>query len=160
MPLPRSFSGHPAGRGIIAEHDIPIRGHDAPRAGRLRAKLLVFKTRRSMYAFSKQALGRNNFGALALAHELSEDVIAIKGGKTEHFLRVDPVYFCVICLVRGFLTMEIITHEACHAGIYFSQRSRLRWPNQDEAPSEGICYPTGRIAAAINRCLHDRGLYE
>lgn len=159
--LPRNFSDHPEGGKILAETDIAIRGHDSPRAiGRLRAKLLVFKTRRDMYGFIKQALGSNGLGALGFVSQLVEERLTFKGGRASTTLMIDPRYFCVICLVQGYLTMEIITHEACHAGIYFSQRSRHQWPNQKDAPSEAICYPTGRIASAINRFLHDRGLYE
>lgn len=160
--LPRNFSGHSKGGKILAETDIAIRGHDSPRAiGRLRAKLLVFRTRRDMHAFSRDALGVNNNCAVGFVHELYREVINLKGdGKREHIAYVDPRYFALICLVQGHLTMEVITHEACHAGIYFSQRSRHQWPNQKHAPSEAICYPTGRIASAINRFLHDKGLYE
>lgn len=162
-PLPRSFTAHPDGKGIIAEHDIAVWGHERRGAGRLRAKLLVFKSPRAMRAFSRKALGIDNDEAVGFVSDLSREVITIgnihRPGR-EHILYVDPRYFCLICLVRGHLTMDIITHEACHAGIFFSQRSRMRWPNQDGAASEAICYPTGRIAAAINRFLHDSGLYE
>lgn len=110
-----------------------------------------------MHAFSKQALDKNVFGSAGCVHSLSEERITKQGACTLH---VDPRYFCVICLAQSHLTMEIITHEACHAGIYFAERSRHRWPYQEHAPSEAICYPTGRIARAINKFLHDKGLYQ
>lgn len=73
---------------------------------------------------------------------------------------VDPRYFCVIGLVRGHLSMEIISHEAVHAGCAYAKRgARAPWHDALGFDEEHIAYPAGRIAAAINRALWAAKLY-
>lgn len=68
----------------------------------------------------------------------------------------------MIGLVYGHLSMEIISHEAVHAGFNFSKRaSRAPWDRKaQDFDEEGVAYPAGRIAAAINRVLHAAKLYK
>lgn len=74
---------------------------------------------------------------------------------------VDPVYFCVIGLVRGAISMEAICHEAVHAAYAYTNRVRtLSWPGSQDSPEENLCYPAGRIAAEINRKLWKHDLYK
>lgn len=79
-----------------------------------------------------------------------------------HWIEADPRYFCVIGLVKGFLSMEIICHEAVHAGLAYAKRHR-RAPWDEHIrhfEEEALCYPSGKIAAAINRAIFKAGLYE
>lgn len=167
-PLPRSFSDHPAGGKIVAETDILIRGCDVDalerrrRPGRLAAKLLIFRNSKDMGRFAMKALGSPNYDCAGFVNNLSVERMRFgKGGVLlEHTLSVDPRYFCIICLNQETgLNMEVITHEAVHAGFFYSRRSRMKWPGQKGQPDEAVCYPAGIIAAAINRFVHDEGLY-
>lgn len=86
-----------------------------------------------------------------------------KSKKAErHWIEADPRYFCVIGLVKGFLSMEIICHEAVHAGLAYAKRhKRTPWDEHiANFEEEALCYPSGKIAAEINRAIHDAGLYE
>jgi hypothetical protein len=160
-PLPRIWTTHPAAEGVILETDI------SPGHGSLKAKLLVFKDRKSLRKFwkgiSHGSLGVTCQGAV---NGLYREVIQIqpRGSKkpdTVH-LEVDPRYFCVIGLVRGFLSMEIISHEAVHAGFAFAKRiSGAPWSARaQDFDEEAVAYPSGRIAAAINRALYAAKLYK
>jgi hypothetical protein len=155
-PLPRSFSGHPAAGGLVAESDIAI----TPR-GRLRAKLLVFEHPKSLRRFWKEALGKGDLGrgCLGAVTALAQEVRFLDG---KRFACVDPRYFCVIGLTLGNLSMEVITHECVHAGFAFAKRhAKDYWVSQsDDYDEEDVCYPTGRLARRINTFLHDNGLYS
>lgn len=148
---------HPAGREIVAEADI----HVTPR-GALRAKLVVFKTRAALRRFWQSAfhhgLGR---GCRGVVNSLRQERRNPRTG--DAYREVDPRYFCVIGLCMTDLTMDVICHEANHAGFYyFDRHHQTFWRDQGAHDSfdEEVCYPTGRIAASINRFLHDKGLYE
>lgn len=162
--LPRTFAGHPEGKRVFAETDIKV----TPR-GRLRMKLLIFRNSRDLCLFWKRALGEDigsaqmqgyvTRGAVsARAYEL----LSFRDGKESALqLKADPRYFAVMGLLKTHLSMEIITHESVHAGIAYEKRHRKDfWVDVGNLDEENICYPAGRIAAAINRYLHDNNLYE
>lgn len=160
-PIPRSFSHHPAGKKILAECDIFIHACGRDRPGRLATKLLVFATEKDMATFSKRGLGVNNDNAGAFVHELGYTRMKfLRGGREVATRFVDPRYVSVMALCQENLGMEIITHEAVHAGFFYARRTRQKWPNQDDCEDEAVCYPAGRIAAAVNRFLHAKGLYK
>lgn len=163
LALPRRMVDHPKASGILLEADLRI----AP-CGTLHAKLLVFKHRAALRAFWRDVLNRPG--------ELSRDTagavrplwcerirLNAEGAEAESFMEVDPRYFAIVALVKGFLGMEVICHESVHAACAYARRSRGSVPvrrftqNDDE---EAICYPAGKIAAAINRTLYEHGLYE
>jgi hypothetical protein len=151
-PLPRDWSDFP---GVVAENDIKL----TPKS-RLAAKLLVFKNRKALNAFWANCLGRPmGFGALGAVNALATEHVGPEGVA---FIECDPRYFCVIGLVIGHLSMEIITHESVHAGFAFANRhKRDFWvPQTDEFCEEDVCYPAGRIAKRINAFLYDKGLYQ
>jgi len=159
-PLPRCFTTHPKAAGIVSETDILL-----TRSSRLAAKLLVFTTPRAMAGFwsaalGKEPLGRGCIGAVtSLQREASK--VDASGRIFDTRMQVDPRYFCVIGLTVKHLTMEIICHEATHAGFAYAKRvKRNPWIAAGELDEEGVCYPAGRIAAAINRHCHDKGLFE
>jgi hypothetical protein len=161
-PLRRDWSSHPAAKlsPPIYEADLKVK----PR-GRLKAKLLVFASPQDMRRY-----WRGVCKARGEAHQLGGDTVGfvkelgtetiVVGKRASHTWRCDPRYFCVICLAQPHIGMETITHEAVHAGIAYAVRGRRSlWPaggNEDE----GVAYPTGVIAAAINKHLYKAGLYD
>jgi hypothetical protein len=157
QPIPRNFAGHPAAVGtVLAEHDIAVRGPTG-RSGRLRVKLLVFRSRMAMRKFSKGALEWEvGSAAFGFVNDLGWSVESASGAT---YRGVDPRYVCIVGLVHGHLSMEIVTHESVHAGFFWSRRSSTRWPYENVNGDEAVCYPAGRIARAINAFLYDEGLY-
>lgn len=147
-PLPRHCLRMRIAKGIVLESDLGID------QGRLRAKLLVFDSMKHMREFWRRVLFKTDLGpgCLGAVNSLMMEVVSFKNGtESKPWIETDPRYFCLIGLVRRHLTMEIITHEAAHAGIYYARlKRRAPWDecirrNNDEA----VCYPTGKIAAAI-----------
>lgn len=157
--IPRCFSRHPAARGVVAERDLTI-----TRRGRLAAKLLVFRRQLDLAHFWNKGL-HSSIGprCRGVVHALCHEVITIKPGKPERrHIAADPRYYCVIGLLQGHLTMEVICHESVHVG--FAHAKRIRRTPWDELAKEfdeeAIAYPTGAIASAINRALWDAGLFK
>lgn len=155
--IPRTWSRIPTAGGIVAEADI-----FPNRRGRLAAKLLIFDKPASLRRFWKEInpspLGRS---CLGVVNVLAHVVHPFPDGKpAPKFLRGDPRYFCVIGLCAGHLTMEVIAHEAVHAGFAYEKRAKRNiFAGVDECDEERVAYPAGRIAAAINRFIHQRKLY-
>lgn len=153
----RDWMNHPHAKGLLLNADI------CPGASRLKAKLLVFNNRRNLRNFWRKGLGRSDIGKCRGAvTELRWTVHNFKGKAETRYTEVDPRYFCVIGLVKGFLTMNIICHEAVHAGMAFSRRiKKTDWSNEvDRMPEEAICYPAGIIAQEINHVLFKNNLYK
>jgi hypothetical protein len=157
-PIPKAFSRHPHGKGIVAEADI----FQTPGA-RLAAKLLVFASPRDLRRFWKEALGKPDLGAgcVGAVNALGHEAIDYgKDGDGKSRWVCDPRYFCIIGLCLNHLTMEVVTHEAVHAGFcYARRRGQDPWNDDRRLGEEDVAYPAGRIAAAINRWLYDRDLY-
>jgi hypothetical protein len=155
-PLPRDWSAL-AGLDCIAETDIRPTPH-----GRLYAKLMVFEDAAGLRRFwkniSEDRLGPN---CLAAVNMLAHWTESLGNGSWKRRMDVlDQRYFCVIGLVVGHLTMEVITHEAVHAGFCYAKRvKRCPWDNYDDFDEELVAYPAGRIARQINKFLHDQGVY-
>jgi hypothetical protein len=157
MKLPKHCYRAKGFTGVLLEYDLKIN------YGRLRAKLMVFKNRSSLKAswkrISNQPLSR---GCCGVVNPLSTYVEDYSAGRLRHRIEGDPGYFCVIGLVHGFLTMEIICHESVHAGFCFAKRRlRSHWDDRaEEFDEEAVCYPAGKIARLINKCLDASGLYQ
>lgn len=160
-PLPRRFAWHPNMRGLAHEADLRI----TPNAS-LRAKLLVFRHQRFLRRFWKMALGHDlGAGALGAVSSLSHErnhFRDIAGGQLAigQVIVCDPRYFCLIGLVRGHLTTEVICHESVHAGYAYTKRvERTPWDRHAKAfDEEAIAYPAGVIARRIVESLLDAGL--
>ena len=154
--LPRSFVGHPASRGLIAEHDLRIN------SGRLRAKLLIFDRPTSLRSFWKAVRGLGlGRGAVGAVNSLAYERVSFRRAKESLSMECDPRYFCMIGLCKTHLSMEIISHEAVHAGFAYAKRRKGdAWIAAMDFDEEFIAYPAGRISAAINRFLFDEGLYQ
>lgn len=155
--LPINFRAHPNGAEILAECDIGV----TPSA-RLAAKLVVFETPAALKRFWRSALdsglGRGCVGAVnSLCYTRTHP------RQNTKVVEVDPRYFCIIGLCVSRLDMEVICHEATHAGFYYARRHHetfWRKRGTHDSPDEEVCYPVGRIAASINRFLHKKGLYR
>lgn len=152
------WSNHPSASGVLLERDIGV-GH-----GRLKAKLIVFKTSAQLRAFWKDGLGRGDLGryCLGAVNGLYLEIHRVTKKKERRWLEVDPRYFCVIGLTEKGLSMEIVCHESVHAAFSFAKRkSRSPWDALiDDFDEEAICYPAGRIARSINRVLFAAKLYK
>lgn len=153
----RDWSRHPAAKGCLLEKDLSIYRSN------LKEKLMVFSSRRDLRKFwaaiTPFKLGRQCMGVV---NQLSCHVLTYdrKGNERQH-IEADPRYFCVIGLVKGFLSMEIISHESVHAGFAYAKRIKKTPWDQDALgfDEETVCYPAGAIAAAINRAIDKAGLY-
>lgn len=121
------------------------------------AKVMLFERPKDLREFWRRRTGFDiSSKCLGAVSALSRERV-----HPGHVLEVDRRFFCMIGLTAGNLSMEIISHEAVHAGFAFARR-RARAPWSDESlrlDEEAVAYPAGRVAAMINRWLHDRGHY-
>jgi hypothetical protein len=157
-PLPLVWSKHPAAKGLVLERDIAV----SPRS-RLRAKLLVFNGVRSMRKFWRVAMNESIHNAAGVVRDVRIDCEQhSKDGKVRKWTEVDERYFAIVALAKGKLHCEIVCHESVHAGFSYSQRLRRSglWPHDHDNMEEKVCYPTGRIMAAINEALWTSGLHK
>lgn len=127
-------------------------------------KLLVFKNTRDLRYFWAHGLGLTDLGRFCRGAVNSMACEVVKfykdGSESSPVLEVDRRYFAVMGLVQTHLTMEIVCHEAVHAGFAYERRQKRKfWPGQEELDEEGVCYPVGRIATGVNRLLYENGLY-
>lgn len=158
-PLPRIWRTLPGASGILLEKDIGV-GH-----GKLKAKLLVFDSTKNLRGFwkvlGKGELGRYCRGAVNGLYVEVQTFGKEPASAPKWRLEADTRYFCVIGLVKDWLSMEIVSHEAIHAAFSFAKRkSRAPWDVQAAAfDEEAICYPAGRVASAISRELWAGGFY-
>lgn len=157
--LPRLFH-RLRGARILGEAELQI-----TRRGRLRAKLLLFATMRDFRHFWREVMGRRDPGSRCLAQVDSMTTTRFRveadGTETGHYLEVDPRYFCVISLVRGHTGMEVLSHEAVHAGYCYAKRvARTPFEAARHFDEEEIAYPAGRVARWMNVYLHDNGFHS
>lgn len=103
-------------------------------------------------------LGRKCRGAVS-PYKIQE----YKGGKV---IRTSPV-LGQINLLEDYLGMEVITHESCHAALYFLDRRKVSREQKgknglltDDSFDEQLCYSCGFIAAEIVRNARNKGLIE
>lgn len=147
----------PTRHGVVAQANIAVN------RGRLRAKLLIFRTPADMAAFWRSRLMAHNggplgakcLGAVNALRRTRENVVS----GTRH-IEVDRRFFCVIGLVVGHLSMRIITHESVHAAYAFAKRRSRSWWDAEARSfdEEAIAYPTGEIARNIVAFLNRRRL--
>jgi hypothetical protein len=135
-------------------------GHVGLRGTKLKCHFAVFDRRADLRRYWKDlTMGVPEQHAVALATGLaaerwqtSLDVVTM----------VDPIYFAALAFLTKHLTMEIVVHEAIHAGIYFSRRANGRnlWHPEDDNPDEPTCYAGGLVATALLVKFIDEGLLE
>lgn len=147
-------------RGLVAQGDIRVN------QGRLRAKLVVFDTQKSLRLFWNKRLGLHSqpLGTKCLGVVNSLRLCKERFGKGDapavRQIDLDRRYFCIIGLLKDHLTMRIISHESVHAAYAFEQRRVRSWWDAEarQHDEEAIAYPVGEIAANIVRFLNRKKL--
>ena len=160
-PLPKDWFTLPGSEHILFSSDVAV-----SQKSTLKAKVLVFRDLHGLQRFWRFGIGRRKPSeeACAVVNSLSSyTTFQRTKGTTEKepIWEVDPSYFCVMGFIIGNLSMECITHESVHAAYAYARRvaGRKTWPDNEE-PEELVCYPAGRIAAAINKNFHRHRLYD
>jgi hypothetical protein len=142
----------------VAEADVTLH----PR-GRLAVKVLVFDKPRSLCRFWRDALGNpTSRDTRGIVNGLGVQVEDYRGGELRRvFMRGDPRFFAVMGLCLGWLSMEVVSHEAVHAAYAYEERvgRNMFGAAAADFDEERIAYPAGRIAAGVNAFLHRKGLY-
>ena len=148
-PLRRDFMSHPKAKGLILESDVRIN------RGRLRLKLLVFRKPAHLIYFWKHALGKASLGKGCLGAVNSLKILWDDTVTGKRHQEVDPRYFAIMGLCADHLGMEILSHEAVHAGYAYAQRvgTHSPWHNAFDLDEEHLAYPTGRVACEVLRTL-------
>ena len=119
----------------------------------LKAKTLIFKNNRDLCYFWKHGLGKDDLerkctgavNSLAIYHH---DPVTME----QTAIEVDKNFFCVIGLIKGHMTNEVLTHEAGHAAIHYYRRvngNKNIWEKKFDFNEEGFCYPLGIIASHL-----------
>lgn len=150
--LPKRFGWMPKwGKLIAHEALLKINRHS-----RLRCKLLIFRTREDLDRWYSHVLKRPGIvckGTQGIFGNLSEE--------RDGVLYVDPYYFGIICLIKGFVTPEIVIHECIHAAFAYASRMKGRqWSRPTDLPEEEICYPAGSMSAMLLQYLANENLLE
>lgn len=160
-PLPKDWSTLPGSETILFSSDVAVSQRST-----IKAKVLVFRDLAALQRFWRLGLSRRkpDEGSYAVVNDVSSTItyLAPKGNaKREDVWEVDPTYFCVMGFILGNLSMECITHESVHAAYAYARRvaGRKTWPDKED-PEEHVCYPAGRIAAAINKIFQRHGIYD
>ena len=164
-PFPRCWKEAYAGCDkALLEKDIKL--------GTLYLKLLVFKNRKELRAFWDAAEPTKNGGGVggdtlavvdALQCECQNFAKAGDESEPRSVMEVDKRYFAAMGLVRGYLGMEIVTHESVHAAFAYAKRlgPKTPWAKAvNGLDEEAVCYPAGRIARLVVTALNDAGLYD
>lgn len=163
-PLPHDWSCLPGVEKALFQADAPVKEH-----GRLRAKLIVFRTKKDLHRFWKHGLGYSGWGeglgrtCVGAVNALCHRHMAIVNGKsTQTWIEVDPRYFCVIGLCADWLSARVVTHECVHAGFAYAARTghRNSWSPASDMAEEAICYPAGELAGWINQKLWEHKVYK
>jgi hypothetical protein len=158
-PLPRRFTRHPHAKGLVFEADI------SPHAnGRIKAKLLVFKSERALRRFWRRGMGHDlGPGCPGVVNGMSHERMSVDEDGSTHDRRYcgDARYFCIIGLgLPDGATAEVVNHEAVHAAYCYEKRVRRNMFGKAAADydEERIAYPSGRLAQAMAWHLKRHGL--
>lgn len=135
----------------------------SPRS-RLTMPVLLFRNRWHLHRFWKNVLGKGSLGRGCVGAVNSLQVFVapcIDGEMGTIHMEVDPNFFAIMGLVKGYTSMEVITHESGHAALSYAKRlqGKSEEAKMFDFDEEAICYPLGRIASQINWMLHDNNLY-
>lgn len=147
----------PKSPGLVEQANISV-GH-----GRLRAKLLIFRTPRDLARHWKKSYGHSlGRGCLGVVNALNVTQVRIEkdGSETPRWNEVDARYFCVIGLCLRRLGMGVLTHECVHGGYAYARR-RTRAPWNAHAlrfDEEAVAYPAGELGRGIVIFLNRRKL--
>ena len=156
--------------GVVAQKDLTIGAEGDPKA-----KLLVFKNRTLMRKFYKSVLPALRGGGeeyqnaglgarcLGFVNQMRVDCYRVPEEGDLEWTRseVDRRYFCLVGLVEGHLTAEVITHEAVHVGFAWDIRTRGSGPFEDpHNPEENVCYLAGRFVNEVLTVIKEHKLRE
>ena len=156
-PLPRHIEDSRHFKGIVDAWDICVRVH-----GRLFLKVVVFESEKAMRIFWNKAVSPDSGwtkGTSGVVSELSMDVVKFTKAGEVHMKEVDPRYFAIMGLIRGRTDDEVLAHESVHAGFAYARRlgKRSRFYEKHGLDDEMVCYPAGRISAALRLCIPREG---
>jgi hypothetical protein len=165
--LPKRMMRLPGGvPGMVSACNIHVADESYPAA-----KVVFFKDRVSMRRFNETQLpryrgtegmflpklGRKCAGFVNKLAVEQIDLDTCEKGVAE----VDRRYFCIVCLVEGDLTAEILGHEANHVGFAWDYRTRGKGPFADvHNPEENVCYPAGIFLDQVLTHIKREGLRE
>lgn len=165
--LPKRLMRLPGGvPGLVSACNVHLADDGYPAA-----KVAIFKDRASMRRFNesqlpryrgtegliKEKLGRRCAGFVNKLAVRRIDTETLEEGHAE----VDRNYFCIVCLVEGNLTAEILSHEATHVGFAWDYRTRGNGPFADlHNPEENVCYPAGIFLNQVLTHIKREGLRE
>jgi len=165
--LPKRLMRIPGGvPGLAAACNIHVDGRDEYPA----AKVAIFRSRAAMRHFNWHILPRyrnwENRRNLGLGKRCAGFVNKLG---IQHYndagelvsIEVDRNYFCIVCLVEGNLTAEILSHEAVHVGFAWDYRMRGKGPFEDaHSAEENVCYPAGIFLNQVLSFIKREGLRE
>ena len=141
--LPKRLRRIPGGvPGLVSACNVHVHGETPA------AKVAVFKNRKSMRHFYAKILPRYMSDAgmspKTLERNASGGVCKLwtKDKRGRDFF--DRNHFCIVLLVEGFLTAEILCHEAVHVGFAWEAwtQGKSPFPNPENR-EENVCYPAG-----------------
>lgn len=137
------------------------------------AKVAFFKNRKAMRSFYRNILpkyrGMDGIKSDPLGTRCAGCVnkLAVIWEKTwpdessSESVEIDARYFCIVLLVEGDLTAEIIAHEAVHVGFAWNWRTRGESPLADaDNAEENVCYPAGIFVDQVLSFIKREGLRE
>lgn len=161
-PLPKCWLGLRGANKAVFQGDVKV-----CEKGRLKAKLLIFKSSNDLRNFWKLGLGKGDLGkgCVGAVNSLGYEIIHFPAKDQKQLpqrVQVDKNFFCVIGLTLEHIGMEVITHESVHVGFSYAKRvnNKNLWPNAVNMDEENVCYPAGRIAANINILFRKNGIYD
>ncbi len=143
------FAKLPGMQGLVLETDVRIN------RGRLRLKLLVFHKPIHLQRFWSRVLKKAPLGRGCLGAVNSLKILHENPATGEQKQEVDRRYFAIMGLCSEHLGMEILSHEAVHAGYAYAQRvgKHSPWHDAFDLDEEHLAYPTGRVACEVVRAL-------
>lgn len=158
--LPKRLRRIPGGvPGLVSACNVHVHG-EVPAA-----KVAVFKDRKSMRGFYEKILPRYMSDSEMIPKKLERQARGLvcklwtKDNQDRDFF--DRNYFCIVLLVEGHLTAEILCHEAVHVGFAWDAWTQHKSPfPNSENPEENVCYPAGIFLDQVLRFIKDEKLRE
>lgn len=136
--------------------------------GEPKAKVVIFKNRRDMHRFYNVILPEYRNAVEFKCNKLDKRALGCVNSLVIHYTKgslikheVDKRYFCIVLLIEGYLTAEVLVHEGVHVGFAWDWRMKgdgpYSDPNNDE---ENTCYITGIFVDKLITCIKQDALKE
>ncbi len=127
-------------------------------SSKLKIKVLVFDTDKTMQKWWRMCFKSSIKGAAAAVNSMSGTITSSEGVVRSVF---DKNYIAVVVFNKKFLGMEVITHEASHVGFAYAKRIKNSpFAEYGDFDEELVAYPTGRAASAIVSLLYKHKIFE